>query len=208
MSAVHGVNLFPIFLKLSGRRCVVVGGGVVGEGKVASLLDAEAETVVVAPAVTDKVMEWASAAKLTWLARSFSPADLDRAFLVVAATSSQEVNELVFQEARRRGVLCNVVDQPEQCDFYYPAVLRRGRLQIAISTGGLSPALAQRLRQELECQFATDYGAWLEALGERRRHLIHTPMDENQRHRWLHRLASRESFESFVQSGPAGGGLA
>jgi precorrin-2 dehydrogenase/sirohydrochlorin ferrochelatase len=208
MSPVHGMNLFPIFLKLSGRRCVVIGGGAVGEGKIASLLDAEAETAVVAPAVTGKVMEWASAAKLTWLARRFSPADLDGALLVVAATSSQEVNELVFHEARRRGVLCNAVDQPEQCDFYYPAVLRRGQLQIAISTGGLSPALAQRLRQELEQQFAPEYGAWLEALAERRRHLIRTPMDESQRHRWLHRLASRESFESFVQPGPAGGASA
>jgi precorrin-2 dehydrogenase / sirohydrochlorin ferrochelatase len=208
MSAVHSVNLFPIFLKLSGRRCVVVGGGAVGEGKIASLLDAEAETLVVAPAVTGKVMEWASAAKLTWLARCFSPADLDRAFLVVAATSSPDVNEIVFQEARRRGVLCNVVDQAEQCDFYSPAVLRRGSLQIAISTGGLSPALAQRLRQELEQQFAPDYGAWLEALGEIRRHLIRTPMDESHRRRWLHRLASRESFESFVQRGSAEGGSA
>jgi len=208
MSAGPCSNLFPIFLKLSGRRCVVVGGGAVGEAKIASLLDTAAETVVVAPAVTGKVMEWASAARLTWLARCFSPADLNGAFLVVAATSKQDVNELVFHEARRRGVLCNVVDRPEQCDFYSPAVLRRGHLQIAISTGGLSPALAQRLRQELEHQFAPEYGAWLEALGEVRRHLIRTPMDESHRRRWLHRLASRESFESFVQSRPAGGGLA
>ena len=197
------MNLFPIFLKLAGRRCLVVGGGTIGEGKIASLLEAGAETIVVAPEVTEKVREWASTAKIAWLARDFSPADLDGAFLVVAATSRTEVNDLVFREARQRGILCNVVDDPERCDFYYPAVVRRGRLQIAISTEGTSPALAQRLRQELEHQFSAYYGAWLEELAETRRRLIST-LDASERRRWLHGLASREAFESFVQSKAAG----
>ena len=197
------MNLFPIFLKLAGRRTLVVGGGTIGEGKIASLLEAGAETVVVAPKVTEKVGEWASTAKIAWLARDFSPADLDGAFLVVAATSRTEVNDLVFREARQRGILCNVVDDPERCDFYYPAVVRRGRLQIAISTEGASPALAQRLRQELEHQFSTCYGAWLEELAETRRRLMST-LDVSERRRWLHDLASREAFESFVQSRAGG----
>lgn len=199
------MSLFPIFLKLAGRRCLVVGGGAIGEGKVASLLEAGADTMLVAPEVTDQVKEWASAAKIAWLSRQFSPADLQGAFLVVAATSRKEVNDLVFREAKQRGILCNVVDDPERCDFYYPAVLRRGRLQLAISTGGLSPALAQRLRQELEHQFAPDYGAWLEELGETRRRLIRTHLEASHRRRRLHRLASRESFERFVQKRTAGG---
>jgi precorrin-2 dehydrogenase / sirohydrochlorin ferrochelatase len=194
-----------MFLKLAGRRCIVVGGGAVGEDKIAGLLEAGAELVVVAPEVTHKVKEWAATGKIVRRARCFSPADLEGAFLVVAATSRPGVNHLVFREARQRGVLCNVVDDPERCDFYYPAVLRRGRLQIAISTGGSSPALARRLRQELEHQFSTYYGAWLEELAETRRRLISTP-DAGQRRRWLHGLASREAFESFVRSKAAGEG--
>jgi len=199
------MNLFPMFLKLAGRRCLVVGGGVIGEGKIAGLLEAGAELMVVAPEVTEKVKEWASAAKITWLARSLCPADLEDAFLVVAATSRVEVNDLVFREARQRGILCNVVDDPERCDFYYPAVLRRGRLQIAISTEGASPALARRLREELEHQFSAYYGAWLEELAETRHRLIST-LDAGQRRRWLHGLASREAFESFVRNKVAGEG--
>jgi len=201
------MNLFPIFLKLAGRHCLVVGGGAIGEGKIAGLLEAGAEPRVVAPEVTEKVQKWAAAAKIAWLARRFSPADLEGAFLVVAATSRPEVNDFVFREARQRGILCNVADDPERCDFYYPAVLRRGRLQIAISTGGSSPALAQRLRQDLEHQFSTDYAAWLEELGETRRRLINAQLDASHRRRWLHRLASREAFERFAKNRAEGGRL-
>ena len=199
------MNLFPMFLKLAGRRCLVVGGGCVAEGKIASLLGTGAKVIVVAPDVTDKVSWWASIGEVEWLARPFCPAELKGVFLVVAATSHPEMNDLVFREAQNRGILCNVVDDPERCDFYYPAVLRRGQLQIAISTGGSSPALAQRLRRELEQQFAPGYGEWLEELGEARRHLLRTPLDESHRRRWLHRMASRESFASFLQRRAASG---
>ena len=192
------MNLFPIFLKLAGRPCLVVGGGAMAEGKIAGLLEAGAAITVVAPEVRDEVREWSSSARITWIARRFRPTDLEGAFLAVAATSRLEVNDLVFREARKRGILCNVVDDPEHCDFYYPAVLRRGRLQIAISTGGLSPALAQRLRRELEQEFSPDYGDWLEELGETRRRMISSPGDANQRRRQLHRLASQESFARFA----------
>ena len=193
------MNLFPMFLKLAGRRCLVVGGGAIGEGKIAGLLDAGAELTVVAPEVTETVKEWASAAQITWIARTFLPVDLEGASLVVAATSRADVNDSVFRDARQRGILCNVVDDPERCDFYYPAVLRRGRLQIAISTEGASPALAQRLRQEMEEQFSAYYAAWLEELAETRSRLISTQFDVGQRRRRLHGMASREAFESFVQ---------
>lgn len=199
------MNLFPMFLKLAGRRCLVVGGGAVAEGKIASLLDSGAKVVVVAPDVTAKVSGWASTGKVEWLACPFRPAELESVFLVVAATLDPQVNDLVFREAQSRGILCNVVDDPERCDFYYPAVLRRGQLQIAISTGGSSPALAQRLRHELEQQFAPGYGEWLEELGEARCRLLRTPLDESHRRRWLHRMASRESFASFLRRRAASG---
>ena len=120
-------------------------------------------------------------------------------FLVVAATPSTEVHERIFEEATRRGVLCNIVDVPTLCDFYYPAVVQRGALQIAISTTGQSPALAQRLRKELEAQFGTEYAAWLEQLGQEREKLFAEPRDPEERKRLLHDLASAEAFKGFLR---------
>jgi precorrin-2 dehydrogenase/sirohydrochlorin ferrochelatase len=114
---------------------------------------------------------------------------------VIVATSSRDVNESIFREARRRNILCNVVDDPEHCDFYYPAVVRRGDLQLAISTNGKSPALAQRIRRELEMEFGPEYGEWLEELGKIRQQLFASGMNPDDRRRVLHELASREAFE-------------
>jgi precorrin-2 dehydrogenase/sirohydrochlorin ferrochelatase len=125
-------------------------------------------------------------------------------FLVIAATSSVEVNDLVFREARRRGVLCNVVDDPARCDFYYPAVVRRGSLQIAVSTGGQSPALAQRLRRELENQFGPEYADWVEYLGQERRGLLARSTHSEYRRRLLHKQAGRKAFEAFRRRREAG----
>ena len=192
-------SLFPMFLKLAGRRCLVVGAGTVGESKIVSLLDAEATVRVVAPEATPQVQSWAAAGQIEWVARPCEPGDLDSMFLVIAATSSPELHEQIFAEARRRGVLCNVVDVPELCDFYYPAVAQRGVLQIAVSTGGQSPALAQRLRKELEEQFGPEYEAWLEQLGEERAKLFAAAMDPEERKRLLHDLASADAFKSFLR---------
>jgi len=193
------MSLFPMFLKLAGRRCLVVGAGCVGEGKIRTLLPTGARLRVVAPHATPAVMSWAESGRLAWEARSFIPADLEEVFLVIAATPAVEVNDAVFREAQRRGVLCNVVDDPARCDFYYPALVRRGSLQIAISTEGQSPALAQRLRRELENQFGPDYGPWVEHLGEERKQLLGQEMEQEDRRRLLHEQAGRAAFERFVR---------
>ncbi|HZP17204.1 MAG TPA: bifunctional precorrin-2 dehydrogenase/sirohydrochlorin ferrochelatase [Terriglobales bacterium] len=187
--------MFPIFLKLEGRRCLVVGAGVVGEGKVRGLLEARASVHVVAPQATAQIRTWAAQGALRWSVRVFEPRDLDGAFLVIVATPFGQVNQTVFHEARARGVLCNAVDDPAHCDFYYPAVVRRGDLQIAISTGGRSPALAQRLRRELEEQFGPEYEEWLKHLGEQRDELNALGLDMESRRRLLHEIASRRAFE-------------
>jgi len=187
-----------MFLKLAGRRCLVVGAGDVAEGKIAGLLDAAAVIRVVAPEATPQVQSWAAAGQVEWLARPCEPADLDGMFLVVAATSSPDFHEQIYAEAHSRGVLCNVVDVPELCDFYYPAVAHRGALQIAVSTSGQSPALAQRLRKELEEQFGPEYEAWLQQLGEERAKLFTANMAPEERKRLLHDLASAEAFRSFL----------
>ncbi len=188
-----------MFVKLVGRPCLVVGAGPVGEAKIASLIDASAAVHVVAPHATAQVQSWAEARRLEWLSRPWTPGDLNTMFLVVAATSSQELHEQIFAEAQRRGVLCNVVDVPELCDFYYPAVAQRGALQIAVSTAGQSPALAQRLRKELEEQFDPEYAAWLEHLGEERAKLFSAAIPPDERKRLLHDLASAEAFRSFLR---------
>jgi len=188
-----------MFLKLAGRRCLVVGAGRVGETKIKSLLWAGAEVRVVAPRATRTVRGWARAKKVRWEARGFRPSDLHGAFLVVAATSSADLHERIFREARRRGVLCNVVDDPARCDFHYPAVVRRGPLQIAISTSGRSPALAQHLKRELEQQFGPEYETWVEQLGEARQKMMARAMNPKRRRRLLHCLARRLAFQAFLR---------
>ncbi len=190
-------KLFPMFLKLSARPCLVVGAGAVAESKIASLLDAGGRLRVVAAQATPQVRSWAQSNTIEWHQRPFQPGDLDGMFLVVAATSSTELHQRIFDEATRRGVLCNIVDVPTLCDFYYPSVVQRGSLQIAISTAGLSPALAQRLRQQLEGQFGPEYEEWLMQLGEAREKLHSAKMDPEERKRLLHQDASEEAFEAF-----------
>jgi precorrin-2 dehydrogenase / sirohydrochlorin ferrochelatase len=187
-----------MFLKLTGRPCLVVGAGSVGEGKIRSLLPTGARLRVVGHHATPAVTHWAESGRITWDARAFTPEDLEGVFLVIAATSLVEVNDIVFREAQRRGVLCNVVDDPARCDFYYPAVVRRGSLQIAISTEGRSPALAQRLRRELESQFGPDYARWVEHLGAERKQLLAREMDYEPRRSLLHEQAGQAAFERFA----------
>ncbi|HUI82996.1 MAG TPA: bifunctional precorrin-2 dehydrogenase/sirohydrochlorin ferrochelatase [Candidatus Binatia bacterium] len=193
------MELFPISLKLGGRKCVVVGAGVVGEAKAQGLLAAGADLVVVAPSATNWIARCAAEQQLTWHQRPFAASDLDGAFLVVAAAGSGECNAQVFRAASERRVLCNVVDDPDCCDFFYPAVVRRGALQIAISTGGHSPALAHRLRVELEEQFGPEYAEWVEEVGRTRREILQRDLPPEQCRQLIEKIGSRESYEEFVR---------
>jgi len=193
-------SLFPMFVKLAGRKCLVVGGGTVAQGKAEGLLASGAVVVVVAPEATEKIAYWEQRHRLTWHARRFQPSDLDGSFLAIAATGVGSLNESVFREAEARGVLCNAVDEAERCHFYYPAVVRRGPLQIAISTSGSSPALASRLRQELEEQFGPEYERWVEELSVLRKKVFARRTDPRRRARLLHRLAGRKGYERFLRA--------
>ena len=187
-------RLFPMFVKLADRQVLVVGGGAVGEAKIRGLLDTGAQIRVVALQANQAVHDWADGGIIALEERAFGPADLDGAFLVVAATSSPEVNELIFGEAQSRGILCNVVDVPELCDFFYPAVVRRGDLQIAISTAGQSPLLAQRIRKRLEQQFGPEYAEWLAHLGELRREVLSSDLPMDRKRELLRSLTSQDQF--------------
>ena len=198
-------NLFPLFLKLAGRACLVVGAGAIAESKIESLLRAGARVTVVAPEATDRVQRWARAKQIAWRARAYRPGDLSGAFLVIAATPSSALHGAIYRQARRGGILCNAVDDPPNCDFYYPAVVRRGSLQIAISTGGESPSLAARLRAELERQFGPEYGAWVKRLGRNRARILRRVLDPAKKRKILHRQASAGGFRAFRRGKAAPG---
>jgi uroporphyrin-III C-methyltransferase / precorrin-2 dehydrogenase / sirohydrochlorin ferrochelatase len=190
-------ELFPIFLKLAGRPCLVVGGGAVAEAKMQGLVRCGAKVRVVAPGVTPGIREAASLGHIVWNERTFLPSDLAGVFLVVAATNSPELHEEIFRRCQQAGILCNAVDEPERCDFYYPAVVRRGALQIAISTAGHSPFLAQRLRRELEERFGPEYAAWLEEIGRQRRELFEADISTENRRAILKELSNERAFAEF-----------
>jgi precorrin-2 dehydrogenase/sirohydrochlorin ferrochelatase len=184
--------LFPIFLKLTGRPCIVIGAGNLAESKIESLQTANARVTVIAPAATARIVAMAESGEVVWHQRGYAAGDLAGQFLVVAATNVPAVNRAVFAEAEAAGVLINAVDDPPFCDFYFPSVVRRGDLQIAISTAGASPALAQRLRKEINALLPLDTGNWLAELGNLRREVLQMEPLNEARTELLHQLASRE----------------
>lgn len=186
-----------MFMSLARRKCLVVGGGRIAAGKIDGLMEHGAEVVVVSPRAVKAINEHAQAGALHWRRRVFAASDLDGAFLVVAATNSQATNETVFRTSTARGVLCNSVDDPEHCDFFYPSIVRRGPLQIAISTGGRSPALAARLRRELEKQFGPEWGEWVDYLGAQRDDLHESKISAEARKKLLLQLATPKAFRAF-----------
>ena len=190
---------FPLLVNLCGRKCLVVGAGKVAAGKIDGLLNHGAKIVVIAPRAVGSIKKQAQKGFLTLYSRKFSPRDVKGAFLVVAATNSSEVNGAVFRACRAQSVLCNAVDDPENCDFFYPAVVRRGPLQIAISTNGQSPGLAARLRKELERQFGPEWSLWVEHTGKLRRKILGQKMSIAERRQRLLKLTSPAAFRSFLR---------
>jgi uroporphyrin-III C-methyltransferase / precorrin-2 dehydrogenase / sirohydrochlorin ferrochelatase len=190
------MSLLPIFLKLEGRRCLVVGAGVVALDKIGSLLKAGARLRVVAPRAHDEILRFANDGAVEWIQRAFEAADIDGHELVIAATDQPQVNAAVYREAVERGIFCNSVDDIPNCDFFFGSVVSRGALQIAISTAGESPALAQRLRREIDAQVPQDLGPWLEQIGELRREILAMHPRTEERRLLLHELAHRPLCDS------------
>ena len=190
---------FPLLLNICGRECLVVGAGKVAAGKIDGLLNHGAKIIVIAPRAVRSIKNQARKGLLTLHSRNFSPSDVNGAFLVVAATNSSEVNGAVFRASRARRVLCNAVDDPENCDFFYPAVVRRGLLQIAISTNGQNPGLAARLRKELELQFGPEWSLWVKHTGKLRRKILGQKMSIAERRQRLRKLTSPAALRSFLR---------
>ena len=170
-SCVRGMLDTPFYiacLRLTGRRCVVVGGGDVGLEKVEGLLACDADVTVIAPDAIAPLRELAEEGSIGWERRRYATGDLEATFLVIAATSDTDVNVRVFEDAERRAMLVNVVDVPPLCNFILPAIVRQGPLAIAISTAGASPALAKRLKREIGALYGEPYARLAVILNEAR----------------------------------------
>lgn len=181
--------LYPIFLKLEGHKVLVVGGGEIAEQKIEAVLRSANDVTVIAPQITPRIRLWAHQQKLKHIGLAFRPGMAKGYFLVIAATDSGQVNRAVYEEARSSGALANAVDDPGYCDFYAPAVVNRGPFQIAISTEGNSPALAQGVRKDLEQRFGAEYESWTAWLGRMRNAIRNLLPRTERRKEMLHLLA-------------------
>ncbi len=199
------MSLLPVFMKLHGRPCLVVGAGEVATGKIESLVASGAAVTVVAPWAKPEIMHLAERGAITWHAREFLDTDLGediagdrigaaaRPFIVIAGTDLAAVNQHVYRLCRAAGILCNAVDDIPHCDFYYGSVVSRGDLQIAVSTAGQSPSLAQRLRREIDAQLPHDLGPWLHTIGSLRQEVLAARPSDEERKLLLAGLATREA---------------
>jgi uroporphyrin-III C-methyltransferase/precorrin-2 dehydrogenase/sirohydrochlorin ferrochelatase len=194
------MTLLPIFLNLDRRPGLLVGAGTVALEKIGSLLKTGVNLRVVALQARPEVRQLAAEGRLELIEREFQPSDLDGNFIVIAATDVPEVNAAVYREAVARGIPCNSVDDIPNCDFFFGSVVSRGDLQIAISTAGESPAVAQRLRREIDEQLPADLGPWLAQLGELRREVLATHPRGEERRLLLHELAQRQICASALCS--------
>ena len=194
---------YPVFTDLNGRRCVVIGGGMVAQRKIATLLRYGAQITVISPEATRRVARYARTGRIGWAKRRFRPSDLRGAWLVYAATNDQSLNELVYRTATRQRVFTNVVDQRPLCSFIAPAIMTRGPLTIAISTGGTSPSLAKKLRRELDRTIGQEYTPMLRLLTGLRGVAKQRLPDYNDRKRYFDRLVNGPVF-GLVRAGKAG----
>ncbi len=165
------MGFYPIFADVSRLRCVVIGGGPVAGRRVDGLLNAGAAVTIISPEITDRLRESVKKAAVRHLARSYLAGDLAKCDLVFLATDDVGVHHAALSEARSRGIWTNSADEPENCDFILPAVVRRGELMVAISTGGASPATTRAIREELESYLTADYAELVQLAGEARREL-------------------------------------
>ena len=193
------MKYYPVYLDLRDRPCVVIGGGTVAERKTLALLEAGAEVTIISPALTPKLHEFSDAGKITHLQKQYEEKDLSGEFLVIAATPSVEVNTLVARACRKRHVLINVAVPPEESSFIVPSVVERGDLMIAISTSGASPALAKKIRQDLEQRYGGEYGLFLDKMSAIRNRVREEIPDGQKRHEVFQALVDSDVIDLFRQ---------
>jgi precorrin-2 dehydrogenase/sirohydrochlorin ferrochelatase len=193
---------YPVFLELTGRRTVVVGGGAVAVRKAQSLLAAEARLVVVADRISDMMMALCADSNTELIKSRYSKDYLVGAVLVIAATNNRQLNRRIYKDCQELEILCNVVDEPQLCDFFVPAVVKRGDLQIAIGTEGDCPAYAGHIKKKLEKLFTDKHSEFLAELEKLRERIIANVSNTTGRKLLLGKLVDDKSFEYFLQNGP------
>lgn len=185
-------HYYPLFLDITGKECLVVGGGSVAERKALMLLRFNASVTVVSPKATKKLADLADRGTLRLLARRYHTGDLDNVAVVFACTDDRDTNGAVREDAAKRGILINVVDKPKECDFIVPSIIRKGDVTIAISTSGVLPMASKKIRQAIEKTVTKDYVAYTRIIGALRRHLIDTVPDPARRKTIMKGIASME----------------
>lgn len=195
------MRYYPVYLNLTARPSVVIGGGTIAEGKVLGLLEADAQVTIIAPEITAALRELAAQGNIKWEQRSYQEGDLQGAAIAISATDDRQVNKRVWDEARERGILVNVVDDPPYCDFIAPAIIRRGDITLAISTNGKMPALAAHLRRELEKSFGDEYLQLLEITAPMREELTAKHLDYTVRQKLWRKLFEETNIVDLLRQG-------
>jgi len=186
------MKYYPAYLDIRNRRCLVVGGGGVGTRKVKTLLDCGARVTIISSQASRQLQKLTDNERVRIKKRSYQPGDLEGMFLVIGATDDEKLNRQISQDAEGRGLLCNIVDRPEICNFILPSIVQRGDLTISISTAGRSPAMAKKLRQDLEKQYGEEYADFLRLMGAIRQKLLRQAHEPE---------AHKSLFEQLINNG-------
>ena len=194
------MQYYPVSLDINNRKCLVVGGGGVGTRKVITLLDCGAKVTVVSPVASKKLLELTGNASIVLEKRPYREADLDGMFLVIGTTDDEELNRKISKDAEKLNMLCNIADRPEVCNFILPSIVNRGDLIISISTSGKSPALAKKLRIELEEQFGNEYAEFLQLMGVIRKKLLSQKHEPEAHKQLFEQLISRDLLDMIIGS--------
>ena len=194
------MSYYPIFLELKEKTALVVGGGRVAQRKIETMLEHGAVIYIVSKRLTDKLKKLVQTGVIHHVGAEFTDEQLEKAFLVIAATDDKELNHKISQKAQARGLLVNAVDQPSDCNFIVPSIVRRGDLLIAISTSGKSPALAKSIREMLEAQFGSEYGAFLALMGRLRKQILAKGFCQSENSRIFNEVINADLLESLAKN--------
>jgi precorrin-2 dehydrogenase/sirohydrochlorin ferrochelatase len=176
----HSSGYFPVFLEIKDKKVVVIGGGVIAQRKIETLLEAEADIIVASKKINHQIRKYEEKGRIRIIGHEYAKNLLENVFMVIAATDDSELNHRISQDAMEKGLLINAVDQPKDCNFIFPSVLKRGDLVLAISTSGKSPALAKKLREQLEQEFGDEYEILLNIMGYLRQEIFSWNLPQHQ----------------------------
>jgi precorrin-2 dehydrogenase/sirohydrochlorin ferrochelatase len=189
---------YPIFIKLDGKTALVVGGGRVAQRKIETLLEYGASVHIISKELTDKLKQLVESGDIRHMGEKFENKHLDGAFLVIAATDNEKLNHEISETAQKKGLLINTVDQPTDCNFIVPSIVKRGDLILAISTSGKSPALAKKLRKKMDGQFGSEYEAYLILMGCLRKEVLKMGLSHNENGRIFQEIVDSDVLEALT----------